>query len=143
MISAGDAAPCPRTTTRHSAADFTGRLGQTSLVETSKRVVGFCSRVLMTELNPEQRRETYRRMLRIRRFEQEGTRFYKEGKIPGAYASIASSATRAADNDVSSDGFRTKQLPVAKVGPILLAASTSGKFQPTTPATTPIGRRNS
>jgi TPP-dependent pyruvate/acetoin dehydrogenase alpha subunit len=31
--------------------------------------------------------EAYRRMLRIRRFEEEGTRLFKEGVIPGAYHS--------------------------------------------------------
>lgn len=39
-------------------------------------------------------REAYRRMLRIRRFEEEGTRLFKEGKIPGAFhASIGQEAT--------------------------------------------------
>jgi pyruvate dehydrogenase E1 component alpha subunit len=38
--------------------------------------------------------ETYRRMLRIRKFEEEGTRLFQEGKIPGAYhASIGQEAT--------------------------------------------------
>ena len=38
--------------------------------------------------------ETYRRMLRIRKFEEEGTRLYKAGKIPGAFhASIGQEAT--------------------------------------------------
>lgn len=45
-------------------------------------------------LNQEQRLEAYRRMLRIRRFEEEGTRLYKAGKIPGAFhASIGQEAT--------------------------------------------------
>jgi TPP-dependent pyruvate/acetoin dehydrogenase alpha subunit len=40
-----------------------------------------------------QQREAYRRMLRIRRFEEEGTRLYKEGLIPGSYhASIGQEA---------------------------------------------------
>lgn len=40
-----------------------------------------------------QEREAYRRMLRIRRFEEEGTRLYKAGKIPGAFhASIGQEA---------------------------------------------------
>ncbi len=44
-------------------------------------------------LSEEQQREGYRRMLRIRRFEQEGTRLFKEGQIPGAYhASIGQEA---------------------------------------------------
>jgi TPP-dependent pyruvate/acetoin dehydrogenase alpha subunit len=40
-----------------------------------------------------QQREAYRRMLRIRKFEEEGTRLYKEGQIPGSYhASIGQEA---------------------------------------------------
>lgn len=40
-----------------------------------------------------EQRETYIRMLRIRKFEEEGTRLYKEGEIPGAYhASIGQEA---------------------------------------------------
>lgn len=40
-----------------------------------------------------QRLEAYRRMLRIRRFEEEGTRLFKAGRIPGAYhASIGQEA---------------------------------------------------
>jgi acetoin:2,6-dichlorophenolindophenol oxidoreductase subunit alpha len=34
-----------------------------------------------------QQEEAYRRMHRIRRFEEEGTRLFKQGKIPGAYHS--------------------------------------------------------
>ena len=38
--------------------------------------------------------EIYRRMLRIRKFEEEGTRLYIAGRIPGAYhASIGEEAT--------------------------------------------------
>ena len=45
-------------------------------------------------LSDPQARETYRRMLRIRKFEEEGTRLYKEGAIPGAFhASIGQEAT--------------------------------------------------
>jgi pyruvate dehydrogenase E1 component alpha subunit len=40
-----------------------------------------------------QRLETYRRMVRIRKFEEEGTRLYLAGRIPGAYhASIGQEA---------------------------------------------------
>jgi pyruvate dehydrogenase E1 component alpha subunit len=40
-----------------------------------------------------QKREAYRRMLRIRKFEEEGTRLFKAGKIPGAFhASIGQEA---------------------------------------------------
>jgi len=44
---------------------------------------------------PEQlAREAYRRMIRIRKFEEEGTRLFKAGEIPGAYhASIGHEAT--------------------------------------------------
>src|ERR1700680_4673097 len=41
-----------------------------------------------------QQREIYRRMLRIRKFEEEGTKLYTAGKIPGAFhASIGQEAT--------------------------------------------------
>jgi pyruvate dehydrogenase E1 component alpha subunit len=41
-----------------------------------------------------QQREAYRRMLRIRRFEEAGTRLFKAGEIPGAYhSSIGQEAT--------------------------------------------------
>jgi acetoin:2,6-dichlorophenolindophenol oxidoreductase subunit alpha len=38
-------------------------------------------------LSREQQREAYRRMLRIRKFEEEGTRLFKAGQIPGSYHS--------------------------------------------------------
>src|SRR6201984_3675748 len=45
-------------------------------------------------LSKSQLREMYTRMLRIRRFEEEGMRLYKAGQIPGAYhASIGQEAT--------------------------------------------------
>src|SRR5882672_1671543 len=41
-----------------------------------------------------QQQEAYRRMLRIRKFEEEGTRLYTAGEIPGAYhSSIGQEAT--------------------------------------------------
>src|ERR1700742_5171469 len=41
-----------------------------------------------------QQREAYRRMARIRKFEEEGSRLYNAGKIPGAFhASIGQEAT--------------------------------------------------
>src|SRR5262245_11326856 len=44
-------------------------------------------------LNRSQRLETYRRMQRIRRFEQAGVDLYKKGRIPGTYhASIGQEA---------------------------------------------------
>lgn len=49
------------------------------------------SLVTMTKV---QQLEAYRRMLRIRKFEEEGTRLYTAGKIPGAYhASIGQEGT--------------------------------------------------
>ena len=51
--------------------------------------------------------------------------------------------TSGAESDVSSEGLRTSVLPVARTGPIFCAARNRGKFQPISPATTPIGRRNS
>jgi acetoin:2,6-dichlorophenolindophenol oxidoreductase subunit alpha len=45
------------------------------------------------QLDRDQSLEAYRRMLRIRRFEEEGTRLYKAGLIPGAFhASIGQEA---------------------------------------------------
>jgi TPP-dependent pyruvate/acetoin dehydrogenase alpha subunit len=45
-------------------------------------------------LTAEQQREAYRRMLRIRKFEEQGTRLFTEGVIPGAYhSSIGEEAT--------------------------------------------------
>src|SRR5580658_2548114 len=45
-------------------------------------------------LGKERQLEIYRRMLRIRRFEEQGTRLFSAGKIPGAYhASIGQEAT--------------------------------------------------
>jgi TPP-dependent pyruvate/acetoin dehydrogenase alpha subunit len=46
------------------------------------------------QLTQTQQLEAYRRMLRIRRFEEEGTRLFKAGRIPGAFhASIGHEAT--------------------------------------------------
>ena len=45
-------------------------------------------------LDRSRQREAYRRMLRIRKFEEEGTRLFKAGEIPGAYhSSIGQEAT--------------------------------------------------
>ena len=45
-------------------------------------------------MTPAQSRETYRRMVRIRKFEERGTLLYTAGQIPGAYhASIGQEAT--------------------------------------------------
>jgi TPP-dependent pyruvate/acetoin dehydrogenase alpha subunit len=68
-----------------------------------------------------QQREMYRRMLRIRKFEEEGTRLYTNGKIPGAYhASIGQEATivgacMAVGNDDSMTGtHRSHGHPIGK-----------------------------
>lgn len=45
-------------------------------------------------MNPNEQQEAYSRMWRIRKFEEEGTRLFKAGDIPGAYhASIGHEAT--------------------------------------------------
>lgn len=69
----------------------------------------------------EQQRESYRRMLRIRKFEQEGTRLFKAGKIPGAYhASIGQEATIVGacmalrDDDVMTGTHRSHGHPIGK-----------------------------
>jgi TPP-dependent pyruvate/acetoin dehydrogenase alpha subunit len=68
-----------------------------------------------------QQREAFRRMLRIRRFEEEGTRLYKGGKIPGAFhASIGQEAAivgacMALRNDDSMTGtHRSHGHPIGK-----------------------------
>jgi pyruvate dehydrogenase E1 component alpha subunit len=73
------------------------------------------------QLTQVQQREAYRRMLRIRRFEEEGTRLYKAGKIPGAFhASIGQEATivgacMALRNDDSMTGtHRSHGHPIGK-----------------------------
>ncbi len=68
-----------------------------------------------------QRREAYRRMLRIRRFEEEGTRLYKAGRIPGAFhASIGQEATIVGaclalrDDDAMTGTHRSHGHPIGK-----------------------------
>jgi pyruvate dehydrogenase E1 component alpha subunit len=65
--------------------------------------------------------EAYRRMLRIRRFEEEGTRLYKAGEIPGAYhASIGQEATIVGaclalrDDDAMTGTHRSHGHPIGK-----------------------------
>jgi TPP-dependent pyruvate/acetoin dehydrogenase alpha subunit len=43
-----------------------------------------------------QQRETYRRMLRIRRFEEEGTKLYTAGAIPAAIEGLEAYTSRTA-----------------------------------------------
>jgi TPP-dependent pyruvate/acetoin dehydrogenase alpha subunit len=72
-------------------------------------------------LTEQQQREAYRRMLRIRRFEEEGTRLYKAGKIPGAFhASIGQEATIVGaclalrDDDAMTGTHRSHGHPIGK-----------------------------
>jgi len=72
-------------------------------------------------LKKEQQLETYRRMLRIRRFEQEGTRLYKEGHIPGAYhasigqeAAIVGACMALRDDDYITGTHRSHGHPIGK-----------------------------
>jgi pyruvate dehydrogenase E1 component alpha subunit len=72
-------------------------------------------------LNSEQQLETYRRMLRIRKFEQEGTRLYKEGHIPGAYhasigqeAAIVGACMALRDDDYITGTHRSHGHPIGK-----------------------------
>src|SRR6266404_3099971 len=65
--------------------------------------------------------ETYRRMLRIRKFEEEGTRLFKAGRIPGAYhASIGQEATIVGacmalrDDDAMTGTHRSHGHPIGK-----------------------------
>src|SRR3990170_933188 len=65
--------------------------------------------------------EAYRRMVRIRRFEEEGTRLFKAGKIPGAYhASIGQEATIVGacmalrDDDAMTGTHRSHGHPIGK-----------------------------
>jgi len=69
----------------------------------------------------EQQREAYRRMLRIRKFEEDGTRLFKAGQIPGAYhASIGQEATIVGacmalrDNDAMTGTHRSHGHPIGK-----------------------------
>ena len=65
--------------------------------------------------------EAYRRMLRIRKFEEEGTRLFQEGRIPGAYhASIGEEATIVGaclalrDDDAMTGTHRSHGHPIGK-----------------------------
>src|SRR3984885_10387311 len=72
-------------------------------------------------LSPTQQREAYRRMLRIRRFEEEGTRLYIAGKIPGAYhasigqeAAIVGACLALRDDDAMTGTHRSHGHPIGK-----------------------------
>src|SRR5690349_5480905 len=72
-------------------------------------------------LSRTQQQEAYRRMVRIRRFEEEGTKLYTAGKIPGAYhASIGEEATIVGacmslrDDDAMTGTHRSHGHPIGK-----------------------------
>src|SRR5690242_18958858 len=72
-------------------------------------------------LTPAQQLEAYRRMLRIRKFEEEGTRLYTAGEIPGAFhASIGQEATIVGaclalrDDDAMTGTHRSHGHPIGK-----------------------------
>src|SRR5690349_21225627 len=72
-------------------------------------------------LSRTQQQEAYRRMVRIRRFEEEGTKLYTAGKIPGAYhASIGEEATIVGacmalrDSDAMTGTHRSHGHPIGK-----------------------------
>src|SRR5580704_2609914 len=65
--------------------------------------------------------EAYRRMLRIRKFEEEGTRLFKAGGIPGAYhssigheATIVGACMALRDNDSMTGTHRSHGHPIGK-----------------------------
>jgi acetoin:2,6-dichlorophenolindophenol oxidoreductase subunit alpha len=68
-----------------------------------------------------QQEEAYRRMLRIRRFEEEGIRLYKGGKIPGAFhasigqeAAIVGACLALRDTDMMTGTHRSHGHPIGK-----------------------------
>jgi len=72
-------------------------------------------------LTRSQQCEAYRRMLRIRRFEEEGTRLYRGGQIPGAYhasigheAAIVGACLALRDDDFITGTHRSHGHPIGK-----------------------------
>lgn len=72
-------------------------------------------------LNHSQSLQAYRRMLRIRRFEEEGTRLFKEGRIPGAFhasigqeAAIVGACMALQDQDAMTGTHRSHGHPIGK-----------------------------
>jgi pyruvate dehydrogenase E1 component alpha subunit len=68
-----------------------------------------------------QQLEAYRRMLRIRKFEEEGTRLFKAGDIPGAYhasigqeAAIVGACMALSDSDAMTGTHRSHGHPIGK-----------------------------
>jgi TPP-dependent pyruvate/acetoin dehydrogenase alpha subunit len=84
---------------------------------------------------PAQQQEAYRRMLRIRRFEEEGTRLFKQGRIPGAYhssigheAAIVGACLALRDDDAMTGTHRSHGHPIGKgAGLKALMAELMGK----------------
>lgn len=69
----------------------------------------------------EQLAEMYRRMVRIRRFEEEGTRLFKAGRIPGAFhasigqeAAIVGACMALRDDDAMTGTHRSHGHPIGK-----------------------------
>ncbi|MDX8529173.1 thiamine pyrophosphate-dependent dehydrogenase E1 component subunit alpha [Mesorhizobium sp. MSK_1335] len=87
------------------------------------------------QLNVEQKLEAYRRMLRIRRFEEEGMRLFKGGKIPGNFhasigqeAAIVGSCIALRDDDAMTGTHRSHGHPIGKGGRLdVLMAELMGK----------------
>src|SRR5688572_3250036 len=76
---------------------------------------------MQISLTSAQQREAYRRMLRIRKFEQEGTQLYKTGQIPGAYhastgqeAAIVGACLALRDDDFITGTHRSHGHPIGK-----------------------------
>jgi len=74
-----------------------------------------------TTMSKAQQGETYRRMLRIRHFELEGTRLYKGGKISGAFhasigqeAAIVGACMALRDDDMMTGTHRSHGHPIGK-----------------------------
>src|SRR5438270_7222662 len=72
-------------------------------------------------LTPAQQREAYRRMLRIRKFEEEGVRLFNLGEIPGAYhasigqeAAIVGACLALRDDDAMTGTHRSHGHPIGK-----------------------------
>src|SRR5688500_6177201 len=72
-------------------------------------------------LTPAQQREAYRRMLRIRKFEEEGTRQFMAGQIPGAFhasigqeAAIVGACLALRDEDTIVGTHRSHGHPIGK-----------------------------
>jgi TPP-dependent pyruvate/acetoin dehydrogenase alpha subunit len=87
------------------------------------------------QLSKENELEAYRRMLRIRKFEVEGTRLFKAGKIPGAFhasigqeAAIVGACLALRDDDAMTGTHRSHGHPIGKGADLMaLMAELMGK----------------